>query len=251
MTLDPTRRFSSRADAYERHRPSYPPDVLDLLERECGLHSGAAVADIGCGTGLLSQLFLARGCQVFGVEPNPEMRQAGRRILEAEPRFQSIEGRAEATTLAGRSVDFVTAGQAFHWFEPQAARAEFRRILKPGGWVALVWNERRNQPGFMAEYNALIARYAAERPRVNPEEIAAFFEGANWHSARFENRQQMDAEGLRGRLASSSYAPQPGTAEFDVLAVQLDKLFDRYSEDGLVTIVYDTDVYYGSWNSRP
>ena len=213
MSLDPTRRFSSRVDAYVRFRPAYPPAVADLLERECGLRPGAAVADIGCGTGLLAQLFLARGCEVYGVEPNPGMRQAGCRILAGEPRFHGIDGRAEATTLASHSMDFIAAGQAFHWFEPRPTGTEFRRILKPGGWVVLVWNERRAQPGFMAGYEASIARYAPEAPRVNPGEIAGFFGDAGLRAARFDNQQQLDAEGLRGRLMSSSYAPQPGTAE--------------------------------------
>jgi len=247
MTLDPTRRFSARVEDYIRHRPSYPPQVLDLLERECGLHPGAVVADLGCGTGILAALFLARGCEVYGVEPNPEMRDAGSRLLAAEPHFHSVEGRAEATTLPGRSVDLISAGQAFHWFDPAAAAIEARRILKPGGWVALVWNERRHQTGFMSEYEALIARYATETPRVNQANLERFFAGAQWRSAPFDNYQQMDASGLRGRLASSSYAPLPGSPEFQVLAVELDKLFTRHQRDGLVTIVYDTDVYYGSW----
>jgi len=247
MTLDPTRRFSSRVDAYIRFRPSYPAAVADLLERECGLRPGAVVADIGCGTGLLAELLLSRGCEVFGVEPNPEMREAGRKILADEPLFHSIEARAEATMLGDQSVDLVTAGQAFHWFQPEAVRAEFRRILKPGGWVLLVWNERRRQAGFMAEYETAIARYAPEQPRVNPETLAQFFQGAARRDALFDNHQYLDAEGLRGRLASSSYAPQPGTTEFEVLMTRVDELFSRWQKDGVVTIVYDTEVYLGHW----
>ena len=247
MHPDPTTRFSSRVDAYERHRPSYPPEVLALAKRECGLTADSCVADIGCGTGLLARLWLDAGCEVYGVEPNADMRRAGERALGGYARFHSVSGRAEATDLGDASVDLVTVGQAFHWFEPEAARAEFRRILKPQGWVMLVWNERRHEPGFMAEYDAAIARYAPERPRVNPQTIAGFFDGAVWREALFLNEQHLDREGLRGRLASSSYAPEKGTAEFDALMGAMDRLFERHQRDGLVTVLYETQVYYGAW----
>src|ERR1700722_5752457 len=152
MSLDSTRRFSPRVEAYARYRPSYPPETLALLERECGLTLGSKIAGSGSGTGLLARLFLDFGCEVTGVEPNPEMRATGDRLLAGASRFHSLDGRAEATTLPDGSVDFVTAGQAFHWFEPVAARTEFQRILKPAGWGVLIWNERLVTPGFMAEH---------------------------------------------------------------------------------------------------
>src|SRR5580704_8341752 len=158
--LDPPQRFSSRAEAYARYRPTYPRETLGLLERECGLTAACKIADIGSGTGLLARSFLDFGCEVTGVEPNPGMRAAGERMLSGEPRFRSVEGRAEATTLPDGSVDFVTAGQAFHWFEPTAARAEFQRILKPAGWVVLIWNERLVTPGFMTELEELQNKFA-------------------------------------------------------------------------------------------
>ena len=116
---DPTLRFSSRVGHYERYRPGYPKELAALLARECGLEPAARVADIGCGTGLLARVFLEFGCEVTGVEPNPEMRQAGERLLAGQPRFQMAGGRAEATGLAASSVDFITAGQAFHWYQPE------------------------------------------------------------------------------------------------------------------------------------
>src|SRR5208282_2924056 len=118
-----------------RYRPGYPPALLDLLREECGLHSDHVVGDIGSGTGFLSELFLKNGNRVYGVEPNAEMRAGGEEYLSSYANFTSVDGSAEATTLPASSVDFVAAGQAFHWFDPQAARREFLRILKPGGWV--------------------------------------------------------------------------------------------------------------------
>ncbi len=131
--FDPTRRFRGRAELYARHRPGYPGEVVTLLEDECGLRAGSVVADLGSGTGILAAMLLARGCRVFGVEPNADMRAEGARALAAQEGFVSVDGRAEATTLPDASVDLVTAAQAFHWFDRPRARAEFARILKPGG----------------------------------------------------------------------------------------------------------------------
>jgi len=246
MPTDPTTRFTTRVDAYERYRPSYPPELIALAQRECGLTRSSRIADIGCGTGLLTRLLLETGCEVFGVEPNAGMREAGARALEGYATFHSVDGRAEATGLPPASIDLVAAGQAFHWFEPMAARAEFNRILKPPAWVMLVWNERRMEPGFMSEYEAAIAEYAPEQKRVQVSRIASFFEGGVWHEALFANEQRLDAEGLRGRLASSSYAPEKGTPEFDRLMNAMDALFARHQRDGQITVLYETQVYYGT-----
>jgi ubiquinone/menaquinone biosynthesis C-methylase UbiE len=245
MDQDPTRRFSVRVDDYARYRPDYPAAVATLAERECGLRAGQVVADVGCGTGLLARLFVERGCTVIGIEPNPEMREAGRKTLAGHARFWMIDARAEATTLAGASVDLVTAGQAAHWFDPDAAHAEFARILKPDGWLLLVWNERKQEPGFMSEYENLIARYAPEQPRIDRERISRLFGGSGWRFARFDHRQMLDAEGLRGRVASSSYTPLPGTEAFITLMAEVDGVFARHQREGWATVEYDTEVYYG------
>ena len=234
-----------RVEAYTRFRPSYPAEVVALAERECGLRAGETVADIGCGTGLLARLFLERGCHVIGVEPNPEMRDAGQKALAGLAGFHMVNGRAESTTLSTASVDLVTAGQAAHWFDPRQACAEFVRILKPGGRLMLVWNERKREPGFMSDYEALIAQHAPEQPRIDAQRITRLFGGSNWSVVRFDHRQTLDAEGLRGRVASSSYTPLPGTAAFAALMTEVDAVFARHQRDGLVTVAYDTEVYYG------
>lgn len=247
MRPDPTARFSTRVRDYQRYRPSYPREVLALAERELGLNQNWRVADIGCGPGFLAQLFLEAGCEVFGVEPNAEMREAGERILSMWPRFHSVVGRAEATGMPNHTVDLITAGQAFHWFEPEAARYEFRRILKADGWVMLVWNERRPEPGFMVDYERIVAQFAPERSRIKRQTVAGFFHGGEWHEACYPNEQRLNAEGLRGRMSSSSYAPQPGTSGFGALMETLDGLFAQHQRHGEVTLLYDTLVYYGTW----
>jgi SAM-dependent methyltransferase len=245
MSSDPTQRFSTRVEDYLRYRPSYPAEVIAFLERECGLTSQSRVADIGSGTGLLSDLFLRFGCEVAGVEPNAEMRAAGERLLAGWPRFHSVNGRAEAATLPDASVDLVSAGQAFHWFSPDAARSEFLRILKPGGWVALVWNERLPSLGFNAGYEDLVTRYGPEHPHAETSELDHFFGEHGWRLAQFPNQQRIDREGLRGRFLSSSYAPLPGAANYPPLMQELDRLFDEFQRDGRVTLLYTTEVYIG------
>lgn len=246
MNPDPTQRFSSRVEDYVRYRPSYPGGILRLLARECGLTGRSRIVDIGSGTGLLARLFLDFGCDVVGVEPNPEMRHAGERLLADRPHFTSVNGRAEATTLREGSADFVTAAQAFHWFEPDRARVEFRRILRPHGWVVLVWNDRRRVPGFMAGYEDLVAQYGPERPRVAEDELVRFFGNASWCLERLPNQQQFDLEGLRGRFLSSSYAPLPGAPGHETLIEDLGSLFAKHQVDGRVTLLYETEVYFGT-----
>src|SRR5271169_949232 len=160
-------RFSNRVTDYVRHRPGYPAACLDLLREECRLQPAHAVADIGSGTGLLSKLFLDNGNRVLGVEPNAEMRSAGAEFLQEYANFSSVNGSAEATTLPGHSVDFVSAGQAFHWFDPVAAKCEFQRILKPDGWVVVLWNDRRiSESRFSREYENLLVRFGTDYSRV-------------------------------------------------------------------------------------
>lgn len=232
---------------YVRYRPSYPGEIITLLERDCGLSADSTVADIGSGTGLLAELFLECGCDVYGVEPNAEMRAAGENMLRSFPRFHSVDGRSEHTTLRPASVDFVTAGQSFHWFDPAATRIEFERILKPGGWVALVWNERRvADTRFLRGYEELLQRYAPDYSRVDHRKIdnaavERFFGHDGWRATTFENRQYFDLEGLRGRMRSSSYVP----LAHEALDHELCELYRECEEDGRVAFLYDTKLYYG------
>jgi len=245
MELGPTERFSSRAEAYTRGRPGYPREMLTLLERECGLTPEWRVADIGSGTGLLARLFLGFRCEVFGVEPNREMRQAGERELQGETRFHSVAGRAEATGLPNGAFDLVTAGQAFHWFEPAGARAEFRRILRAAGQVVLVWNERRATPGFMADYELVQGRFGGERPHPGVAEFDAFFGNRAWRVAVIPNAQVLDEERLIQRMKSCSWAPTVGTEEYEAMMAELRRLFRVYAREGHIVMEYETRVYWG------
>ena len=250
--MDSKSRFSSRVDNYIQYRPGYPTGVIETLRAECGLSAASLVADIGSGTGLLARLFLELGCTVTCVEPNGEMRAAGERLLAGYPQVASLPGSAEETGLPEASQDFVTAGQAFHWFNPPAARAEFRRVLRPSGWVALVWNQRRMaSSAFLRDYEALLQTYATDYNQVNhrnveedPETIPAFF-GGRYQVASFDNAQHFDFEGLRGRLLSSSYSPEADQPGYEQMLAELRRIFDHHQHNNRVVFEYDTRLYYG------
>lgn len=249
---DSTQRFSDRVENYLKYRPGYPAAILDLLQNNCGLTPDSIVADIGSGTGLLSQLFLQNGNCVIGVEPNREMRQASRPLLHSFPNFSAVAATAEESTLVESSIDFIVAGQAFHWFDPARARQEFVRILKPEGWTLLVWNDRRTQAyPFLEAYELLLVQYGTHYTQVQrhgrnieEKEIADFFAG-KFRQATFPNRQTFDWQGLKGRMLSSSYTPPPEHPAYAPMLEELRSLFRQHNRNGLVNFEYDTQAYYG------
>jgi SAM-dependent methyltransferase len=247
---DSINRFSCRVEDYIKYRPGYPREVIRLLSAECGLTPDSIIADVGSGTGILSELFLQDGNTVYGVEPNVEMRAAAERLLKAYANFQSIDGRAEATTLAGDSVDLVTAGQSFHWFNQQQARQEFARMLKPHGWVVLIWNERRVEATpFLRDYEELVLEFGTDYRQVRHErvekDVPSFFAPDECQLAAFENLQEFSFEGLQGRLLSSSYIPTPDNQEYRPMLEKLRATFLAHQRNDRVIVEYDTKVYYG------
>jgi ubiquinone/menaquinone biosynthesis C-methylase UbiE len=247
---DSVLRFSNRADNYAKYRPSYPAGVIDVLKSDCGLTETSKIADVGSGTGILSELFLKNGNRVFGIEPNAAMRLLAERLLEGFPNFTSVDATAEATTMKPASVQFVTAAQAFHWFDRAKAKLEFARILQPGGWVVLIWNERRlNSTPFLRAYEDLLLRYGTDYQKVRHEnvatEIAQFFAPETFKLRTLENFQQFDFDALKGRVLSSSYTPDSDHSKFQPMLEELEQIFNAYRSDGRVRFEYDTRIYYG------
>ncbi|HLO01080.1 MAG TPA: class I SAM-dependent methyltransferase [Pyrinomonadaceae bacterium] len=247
---DSITRFSNRAENYARYRPNYPAGVINLLESECGLVKTSLIADVGSGTGILSELFLRNGNVVFGIEPNAAMRKRAEELLRTWPKFVSIDATAEATTLDAKSVDFITAAQAFHWFDRPLAKKEFTRILKPVGWVVLIWNERRlDSTVFLQEYETLLLRFGTDYAKVRHEnvtgEVAEFFLPAGFELRVLENVQHFDLESLKGRVLSSSYMPDQSHPNFKSMVTELERLFYAQQKDGIVTFEYETRIYYG------
>jgi SAM-dependent methyltransferase len=246
---DTVARFSNRADDYANYRPNYPAAVIDILRADCGLKESATIADIGSGTGILSELFLKNRNPVIGIEPNVAMRQAAERLRARFAKFVSIDATAEATTLEPASVDFITAGQAFHWFERGKARREFARILKPGGWVVLLWNERRlDSTPFLRDYEKLLLHYGTDYEKVRHEniarEIAQFFAPETFRLKSLENVQHFDFGSLRGRTRSASYTPEPGDPNFEPMFAKLEEIFNANKREGMISFEYDTRIYY-------
>lgn len=250
MSKAPTTRFSDRVENYVRYRPGYPPEVLQLLRDECGLRPEHIIADIASGTGIFTRLLLENGNSVFAVEPNLEMREMGVQLLEAYGRLVSIAGTAEETTLRKASVDFVTAAQAAHWFHLPRARAEFARILRPGGWCMLIWNERRTDTTeFLREYEKLLLTFGTDYKEVRHERTTAiideFFAPGPCRERVFEMRQRFDYEGAAGRLLSSSYVPLAGHPKHAPMMRELERIFRIYAIDGMVEFEYNTRVFFG------
>ena len=247
----PTERFADRVDDYVKYRPHYSPEVVQALRQHCDLTPQHLVADVGCGTGLLAKIFLENGNPVVGVEPNANMRHAGEQFLSPFNNFSMVAGSAENTSLPPESIDFVIAAQAFHWFPPEATRREFARIVKPGGWVVLIWHDRDTEATpFLRAYEAFLLQYSTDYTTVAHNKVAnygaleRFFSPDAMHLIVQETAQHFDYEGLRGRLLSSSYAPREGP-QADAMLEALPELFNTYVDNGRVTLDYRTRIYFG------
>ena len=245
-----TSRFSDRVENYIRYRPGYPPEALDMLKRECGLTTRDVIADIASGTGIWTRTLLENGNRVYAVEPNVDMRQAGERLLKEFANLTSVTGSADATTLPDASIDCVTAAQAAHWFDRKRTRREFVRILRPGGWLVLLWNEREvDTTPFLRDYEQLLLTFGTDYEDVRHERttdsVNEFFDPLPCQERVFAMRQEFDYEGLEGRLLSSSYAPGPGHPKHEPMLRELKRIFDQHVENGIVGFDYKTRVYFG------
>lgn len=242
-------RFSNRVANYVKYRPDYPPQVLEIFKSEMNLNADSVIADIGAGTGISARIFLENGNQVFAVEPNAAMREAAREFLREFPQLNLIDATAEQTRLPDESLDFVVAAQAFHWFDMEKARAEFKRILRSDGFVALIWNERQlDTTEFLRAYEKFLFKYGKDYAEVRHEKVdekflADFFQ-ISFRRAVFANAQTLDFEGLRGRMLSSSYMPPENDPVFPAMNEELQSLFAKYAENGKIQISYDTNVFY-------
>lgn len=245
-------RFSNRVENYVKFRPGYPPEVLELFRDKMGLTPESVIADIGSGTGISAKLFLDGGNVVYGVEPNEAMRAAAEKLLGDYPNFVSCDGWAEETKLADGSVDFAIAAQAFHWFDPENTRDEFIRILRPGGHIVLIWNERQlDTTPFLREFERLLLKFAEDYRKVRHENVneaalKSFFQ-KDFNTAVFSNSQVFDFEGLLGRVLSSSYMPTEADERFAEMKKELRSIVAKYAERGKIELLYDTAVHYSQF----
>jgi ubiquinone/menaquinone biosynthesis C-methylase UbiE len=254
MPLSATERFSDRADAYVRGRPSYPQAIVEQLQKVGALKRGQTVVDVGVGTGLSAEPFLRSGYVVIGVEPNEPMRIVGdqqlREYVNNDGTYRSVAGTAEATTLPDDSADLLIAGQAFHWFDVPRAAIEARRILRPGGWGALIWNDRQSTgSAFLAGYEALLRTHGIDYAKVlhrhiDDNVIAQFFAPAQASVATFDNPRKLRREDLLALAGSASYLPAPGDPRHAAMMAALNALFDVHAKDDAVQMMYRTRMHY-------
>jgi len=242
-------RFTGRVEEYAKYRPGYPEQILSLLENKIGFDESKDFADVGCGTGRLSRLFLTNGNLVFGVEPNKEMRLMSEKLLSKFINFISVDGTAEVTKLATNSVDVISVGQAFHWFDLKKTKKEFKRVLRKDGHVVIVWNERTNSSQVMKAVNKILKSLnqeheEAEKNLVDKNLLSTFYGVEKVGSSSIPNYQMLDLAGLKGRIQSISYMPESGIEHKRVMD-EIKDVFEKHNNGGMVKIEYTTRVYYG------
>lgn len=248
--------FSGRAQDYVQFRIDYPSTLKNFLMKEFGKHSQFQVADMGSGTGLLARWFLELGMSVYGVEPNEDMRREGERYLHSYKNFKCIKGSAEHSTLPDSSMDLVVAGNAFHWFDPEKSKKEFRRILKANGKVFLIrtdWKEFPHQR--MKEYDRIVVKYCKGRggvvtnPNIEKEYIQKFFSQYTTHSLG-ESETLYTLEQLKGRFLSTSYSPKQGHPDYAEAMIELETLFRTYEKKGAFSFGIIATIQYGSLSTN-
>jgi hypothetical protein len=243
--MDPTQRFSDRVESYAKFRPDYPDAFIRFVKER--LPGPSVIADIGSGTGILSDQLLGTGYTVFGVEPNEPMRLEAERRLSSRPGFHSVAGTAEATMLGLGSVDAITCAQSFHWFDRARCRGEFQRILRASGRVFLIWNERSSED-LVGEYDRILQESAPDYVRVSQRnitdaDVADFFAPNSVELSYFSHAQRLDREGFLGRVLSSSYVPNAGAPGHDAVMKKMEAFFERHARSGWLDFPYQTRVY--------
>ena len=246
---DNTQRFSGRAEDYERYRQRYPAaTVLERLHAWCGLTPQWTIADAGAGTGMLTQVFLQNGNRVIALEPNADMRHACDRLRSTWPKLSVLASTAEQTGLDTASVEMVAAGRAFHWFDHERAIPEFRRILKPGGWLALISVGRsRETPDAtrrlqMQAFEQLLLQHSTDYTyvrsgyRVHENLRELFPQEAQFFEEQLHGTQRLDWDLFRGETLSLSVVPQEGHPKYESFQTALREFFNRFERRGSITL---------------
>jgi len=238
-----TEKFTGRVSAYAAYRERYDPAiVLPSLREWCNLEPNSTVADIGAGTGMLSDIFLANGNRVLAVEPNAEMREACLQLHAANPNLSVIDGTAEATGLPDASVEVVSVGRALHWFDLEATLPEFRRILKPNGWViVLAFGRSKEGREENVAYEDFLRPFTkeGEGTRVTYavyQRLKELFPGGEFHHKEIPGEMSLDWESLRGLTLSLSHAPLPDSPQFAPFEASLTHYFDKYQQEGKLAL---------------
>lgn len=248
-------RFTDKAEKYEKYRPSYPKQSLDIIQYECHitLNNDIVVADIGSGTGKFTELLLEKYCKVYAVEPNDNMRAIAEDKFIGNLNYKSINNTAENTGLDDNSVDLITVAQALHYFDVEKVKIEFRRILKLNGKVALLWNFRYKESDFMKEYEKIVYTFHSKdlqptfaQDKMNDSVYNKLFSEYKVFSIPYI--QELDFDDLWGRALSSNHAPKKDDPNYDELYKNIKKIFDKYQHNKKINFEYHTKVVIGNIN---
>lgn len=246
-----TEKFTGKASIYKKYRPKYPKEFIDYLYSQVGFKKQSIIADIGSGTGILSEQLLKKESIVIGIEPNQNMRELAERDLSLYDKFTSVNGLAENTTLADNSVDYITVAQAFHWFNAEEFKKECQRILKPNGKVVLVWNSRATNSELVKENGQVCEKFCINfkgfsgGKEEKPDSFSSFFRAGTYEYKVFENNLSFDMDNFIGRNLSASYAPKEEDSNYQKFIDELSILFNKYSSNGFLVLPNITRCYVG------
>jgi ubiquinone/menaquinone biosynthesis C-methylase UbiE len=253
--------FDSAAEEYERGRPGYPEEAIATVARELELSEASTVLDLAAGTGKLTRSLTGRFGDVIAVEPLAEMRAQLARMV---PGVEVLEGSAESIPLNDVSLDAIFVAQAFHWFDGRRALAEFKRVLRPRGGLALVWNttpwETRETPWFAAVDDLLEERrvdLATLRRNASGRWREAFDDERDFGplvEASFDNPQRSTRTEFVDSLASRSYIAVLEPADRAAVLGGLEQLLDRSDapvEGDQVSIPMRTQVHWTRLTEAP
>lgn len=247
--MDSTKRFSDRVENYVKYRPGYPEDMIDFLLQK-GISSKSTVCDIGSGTGILSRQLIDKVGKLYAVEPNEDMRFYSDQMLSAYGNYQSLKDSAEKVSIEDSTIDAITVAQAFHWFDREKCKKEFKRILKSDGLIFLIWNNRINNTEFLQSYDDLLYQYGTDYASVNhqniTDDVLAEFIDSHFEKTVFDNFQDFDLEGFLGRAFSSSYTPSEDHQDYKPFLSALTDLFRKHEKEGIVRFNYQTEVFSGN-----
>ena len=244
--MNSTHVFSSKAEKYDRYRWSYAPEAIQAIFNTTGITAASTVADIGAGTGIMTREFVGKVGKIFAIEPNPEMRSLAAKNLGGFPSCQIVDGQAEATTLPNQSIDLIIAAQAVHWFDPPAARKEFRRIIRTEGWLALCRNF-----GDDPELGKVLSEIYPPQTDTENQMIGNsqpkdfYFSEGRYQKLAFPFSRRVNWEEFFGGLASASFAPEEGSSLYTSFESNARKVFKRFSTKNRIEIRGVTELYLG------
>jgi len=246
--VDPIHVFSSRAALYAKYRWDYAPQAIQTILDVAQVSGESCVADIGAGTGILAKHFAGKAKHVLAVEPNAAMRQIAAHALRTYPSCQTVDGRAEATTLPDHSVDLITVAQSIHWFEPGPARREFVRVLKRGGWLAILRNHGTDE-----ELGAALSEVFDEHRELDTEALmvgrstpAGYYYGGNRFVVQtFPFTAHRDWDAFIGSLSTTSSAPDEGSPSYACFVRGARRVFGTFARNGVLESHAATELYLG------